>query len=154
MTQKTTAATGYQKLLNDERVDLTFRLNHAARLLRGRFDSVMQSFDLTRAQWRALLYIARLSNPTQSELAEVLESGRASVGVLIDQLEQQGYVCRVKDSDDRRVWRIALTKQAIIRQKEIEQSGLRVVDEVFAGFDDRELRTLGRCLDELIKGID
>ena len=101
-----------------------------------------------------MLYIARLSNPTQSELAEVLESGRASVGVLIDQLEQRGYVCRVKDSDDRRVWRIALTKQAIIRQKEIEQSGLRVVDEVFAGFDDRELRTLGRCLDKLIKGID
>tara|TARA_R110001606_G_scaffold281708_1_gene430367 strand:- start:14 stop:343 length:330 start_codon:yes stop_codon:yes gene_type:complete len=99
MPLKTTDATGYHKLLNDERVDLTFRLNHAARLLRGRFDSVMLSFELTRAQWRALLYIARLSNPTQSELAEVLESGRASVGALIDQLEQRGYVCRVKDSN-------------------------------------------------------
>ena len=102
---------------SDERVELAFLISRVTRVLRRRFDMDMASLELTRAQWRAMLYVFRLSNPTQTELAEILELGRASVGSLIDQLERSGY-------------------------------------ELFADFDEKDLRDFRRCLEKLIPSAE
>ena len=114
----------------------------------------MAPLELTRAQWRAMLYVFRLSNPTQTELAEVLELGRASVGSLIDQLERSGYVSRVADSDDRRVWRVVPSRLAVSRQSKIVRAGKRAAAELSAEFDEQDLRDFRRCLEKLMLGAE
>jgi DNA-binding MarR family transcriptional regulator len=136
------------------RVELAFLISHVTRMLRRRFDIDMAPLELTRAQWRAMLYVFRLSNPTQTELAEILELGRASVGSLIDQLERSGYVSRVADSDDRRVWRIVPSRLAVSRQSKIAQAGKRAAAELFAEFDEQDLRDFRRCLEKLMLGAE
>ena len=139
---------------SDERVELAFLISRVTRVLRRRFDMDMASLELTRAQWRAMLYVFRLSNPTQTELAEVLELGRASVGSLIDQLERSGYVSRVADSDDRRVWRVVPSRLAVSRQSKIDRAGRRAAAELFADFDEKDLRDFRRCLEKLIPSAE
>ena len=97
-----------------------------------------------------MLYVFRLSNPTQTELAEIMELGRASVGALIDQLERSGYVSRVADSQDRRVWRVVPSRLALSRRSKIDRAGRRVAAELFAEFEEKDLRNLRRCLEKLI----
>lgn len=139
---------------SDERVELAFLMSHVTRMLRRRFDMDMAPLELTRAQWRAMLYVFRLSNPTQTELAEILELGRASVGSLIDQLERSGYVSRVADSDDRRVWRVVPSRLAVSRQSKIARAGKRTAAELFAEFDEQDLRDFRRCLEKLMLGAE
>lgn len=138
--------------LGDERIELAFLLGDVTRELRRRFDVDMAALKLTRAQWRAMLYVFRLSNPTQTRLAEIMELGRASVGALIDQLERSGYVSRVADNEDRRVWRIVPSALANSRKAEIDRAGRRVAAELFADFEERDLKDLRRCLEKLISG--
>ena len=140
--------------LADERVELAFLVSRATRELRRRFDVDMSALELTRAQWRAILYIFRLSNPTQTELAEEMDMGRASVGALIDQLERSGYVSRVADSEDRRVWRIVPTRLALSRKPRIDRAGRQAAADIFADFDTNDLRNLRRCLEKLIPNED
>lgn len=140
--------------LGDERIELAFLLGDVTRELRRRFDVDMAALKLTRAQWRAMLYVFRLSNPTQTRLAEIMELGRASVGALIDQLERSGYVSRVADSDDRRVWRIVPSRLAVSRQSKIDRAGRRAAAELFADFDEKDLRDFRRCLEKLIPSAE
>ena len=140
--------------LHDERVELAFLINRVARGLRQRFDADMASLELTRAQWRAILYVFRLSNPTQTELAEILELGRASVGSLIDQLERRGYVNRLADSEDRRVWRVVPSRLAISRQSVIDRAGRHAAAEIFADFNEKDLRNFRRYLEKLVSSAE
>lgn len=138
--------------LGDERIEIAFLLSDVTRELRRRFDLDMAALKLTRAQWRTILYVFRLSNPTQTQLAEKMELGRASVGALIDQLERSGYVSRIADVEDRRVWRIVPSQLANSRKSEIDRAGRRVAGELFADFNDKDLRDLRRCLEKLVPG--
>ena len=140
-------------LAGDLRIDLCFLTEEIARTLRTAFDKEMDAIGLTRAQWRALVYVLRLNGPTQSELAEALELGRASVGALVDQLEKSGYVRRKADRADRRVWRVAPTDLALRRANAISDSARKVASAAFYSIADCEvsdaLRTLRAIRDNL-----
>ena len=138
----------------NERVELTFLIGRVSRELRRRFDIDMASLKLTRAQWRAMLYVFRLKQPTQTELAEVLELGRASVGSLIDQLERRGYVARIVDEKDRRVWRVVPTSLASVKWAEIDEAGSHVATEVFAGFTEEDLLNVKRYMEKVILNLN
>ena len=99
----------------------------------------MEAIGLTRSQWHALVYVLRLNDPTQTVLAEALDIARPSVGALIDQLENSGYVSRERDADDRRVWRIVPTTLARQRAGEFAESAERVASRAFATVDADDL---------------
>ena len=72
--------------------------------------------------------------------------------LVIDQLERSGYVSRIADVEDRRVWRIVPSQLANSRKSEIDRAGRRVAGELFADFNDKDLRDLRRCLEKLVPG--
>lgn len=86
-----------------------FILHDVARLLRTTFDRRVRELGLTRSQWWVLTHLFRKEGATQSELADLLELEKASLGRLLDRLEMKGWVRRVADERDRRVKRIYLT---------------------------------------------
>ncbi|OZB15503.1 MAG: hypothetical protein B7X53_11310 [Hyphomonas sp. 34-62-18] len=115
----------------DSRIDFSFLLGDVTRLLRRAYDQEMEAIGLTRSQWHLLVYVIRLERPTQTQLAEALDIARPSVGTLIDHLESTGYVSRVRDAGDRRVWRIIPTRLAIQRAEEFERAAERVASQAF-----------------------
>ena len=88
-----------------------FLLNDVARLLRTAYDRRIRELGLTRAQWWVLTHVFRAEGITQTELAEVLEVEKPTLGRLLDRLEAKGWVRRTHDVRDRRVWRVKLTKE-------------------------------------------
>jgi MarR family transcriptional regulator, transcriptional regulator for hemolysin len=86
-----------------------FLLNDVARLLRVTYDRRVKSLGLTRSQWWVLTHLFRAGGVTQSELAEMLEIEKPTLGRLLDRLEAKGWVRREHDERDRRAWRVHLT---------------------------------------------
>jgi MarR family transcriptional regulator for hemolysin len=88
-----------------------FILHDVARLLRTTFDRRVRELGLTRSQWWVLNHLFRNDGVTQSELAEILEVEKPTLGRLLDRLEQKGWVRREADANDRRAKRVFLTQE-------------------------------------------
>ncbi len=91
----------------------SFLIHDVSRMRRTFFDQALKPLGITRAQWWALSNIARHAEEgmIQTELANLLETGKVSVGGLIDRLEDAGLVYRQSDKKDRRVKRICITEK-------------------------------------------
>ena len=87
-----------------------FILNDVARLLRTTFDRRAKSIGLTRSQWWVLPQLYRRDGLNQSELADILEIEKPTLGRLIDRLEDKGWLRREADPADRRSKRVYLTE--------------------------------------------
>ena len=78
-------------------------------------DETMHFFmdvELTMPQFRALVMIRRWGPQSGRELARKLHVTPGTLVPLIDRLEEQGYVRRVPDQEDRRLTWIELTPRA------------------------------------------
>jgi DNA-binding MarR family transcriptional regulator len=87
-----------------------FILHDVARLLRTTFDRRVKALGFTRSQWWVLTHLFRNDGITQSELADILEVEKPTLGRLLDRLEAKGWVRREADAADRRVKRVFLTE--------------------------------------------
>ena len=88
-----------------------FLVTDVARLLRTVYDRRIASLGLTRTQWWVLTHLYRNEGLTQSELSDVLELERPSLGRLLDRLEAKGCVRREPCGKDRRAKRVFLTDE-------------------------------------------
>ena len=134
-------------LYNDDRINFSFLLSDVSRLMRQAFDEKMVDLGLTRSQWHALVYVLRIGNLTQTELAGHLDIGRAAAGLLVDQLEKGGFIKRSADPNDRRVWRIEATKQAIGRAEAIAEQAESLAAAVFKNINEKDLALAHRILE-------
>src|SRR5215472_18242242 len=78
-------------------------------------DETMHFFmdvDITMSQFRALVMIRRWGPQTGRELAGRLHVTPGTLVPLVDRLEEQGYLRRVPDKEDRRLTWLELTPKA------------------------------------------
>src|SRR5260221_13460522 len=87
-----------------------FILNDVARLMRTTFDRRVKYLALTRSQWWVLNHLLRNDGVTQSELADILAVKKATLGRLLDRMEQKGWVRRERHARARRRHRVILTE--------------------------------------------
>lgn len=96
-----------------ERLDLHrnfgFLIHDVARLMRVAFDRRGRELGLTRSQWWVLTSLYAKEGVTQSELAAFMDLEKATLGRLLDRLEDKGWVERRPDRHDRRIKRVYLT---------------------------------------------
>lgn len=111
-----------------------FILIDVARLLRVTYDRRVKSLGLTRSQWWVLTHLYRNDGNTQSELADVLEVEKATLGRLLDRLEAKGWVRREADPHDRRAKRVHLTREV--------EPAMRNMRKIAAGVRGDALRGL------------
>jgi DNA-binding MarR family transcriptional regulator len=81
-------------------------------VLRQSAKSAWAQLDLTISQLKALLLLDARGLLTVGELADILQIGRPSASILIEQLVQRGLVERAEDPSDRRRTLIRLTANA------------------------------------------
>lgn len=68
-------------------------------------------FDLTAVQFAALDAIKNHPSTDQARVAEMIAFDRATIGGVIDRLEQKGWVKRVVSERDRRAREVSLTRE-------------------------------------------
>ncbi len=130
-----------------------FVLNDVARLLRTIFDRRVKSLGLTRSQWWVLHHVFRNDGATQSELAELLEVEKATLGRLLDRLSEKGWIRREAHAGDRRAKRIYLTEEVEPAMKAMRAAAADLRREAFSGLSAQEREQLVDCLLEVKENL-
>ncbi len=117
-----------------------FILNDVARLMRTSFDRRVKALGLTRSQWWVLNHLFRNNGATQSELAEILEIEKATLGRLLDRMEAKRWIRREEHANDRRAKRVYLTDEVEPALKAMRAAAADMRREALANLDaaDRE----------------
>lgn len=115
-----------------------FLLTDVARLLRNAYDRRVRSLGLTRSQWWVLNQLFRNPGLNQSELAEILEIERPTLGRLLDRLEAKGWVRREHDARDRRAWRVHLTDAVEPAMRTLRKVAAELMRDALAGLSAGE----------------
>ncbi|MGH7030554.1 MAG: MarR family winged helix-turn-helix transcriptional regulator, partial [Stellaceae bacterium] len=104
---------------------------------------------LTRSQCRVLGYLARHEGIHQAGLADLLEIKPMTLVRQLDRMEEEGWVERRPDPDDRRARRLVLTEKARPILARILDLSTGVRGEAFANLSEEE----GRHLVELLRRV-
>ena len=124
------------------REDLTrnygFLLSDVSRLMRTAYDRRVRQLGLTRSQWWVLNQLFRNPGVNQSELAEILEVEKPTLGRLLDRMEAKGWVRREHDEKDRRAWRVHLTDAAEPVMRELRKIAADLRRDALAGLSAAE----------------
>ena len=139
--------------MRDPRPDQNFGflVHDVARLLRVAYDRRTRELGLTRSQWWVLNHLYFHEGITQSELAEMLDIEKPTLGRLLDRLEDKGWLERRGDRSDRRAKRVFLTGnvQSLMRALRVLAADLRA--KALDGLDELEREQLLDAL-RVVKG--
>ena len=128
------------------REDLTrnygFLLSDVARLMRTAYDRRVRKLGLTRSQWWVLNQLFRNPGVNQSELAEILEVEKPTLGRLLDRMEAKGWVRREQDEKDRRAWRVHLTEAVEPAMREMRKIAADLRRDALSGLSAAEREQL------------
>lgn len=132
--------------LSRQGIKLGFLIHDVSRMRRAAYDQLMKPLNITRARWWVLAHLSRHDGMMQSQLANVLEVGKASLGTVIEQLEQAGWVERRADPSDKRAKRVFLTRSAapLIRTMTHEEDQFN--QRILGTLNSEDRRTLIRLL--------
>ncbi len=86
---------------------------------------------------------------TPGRLAALLAQETQSLTGLVDRMEAQGWVQRIRDLPDRRTIRLALTAAGVAKLAEVMARNEQAAEQVFAGLNARRLAELTGILEEM-----
>lgn len=109
--------------------------------------------NLTTRQLHCIELIHSMENPTLSELTKKMKITKASTSVMLDRLDQHGFIKKVKSDSDRRSAHVHLTergdKAAHLHVNVHKQFAMHLTKEL----TDSEKDILVVLLNKAIKGI-
>jgi len=136
-------------LVEDRNRDLRlgFLIHDVSRMRKRAFDEFVKPLGVTRSQWWIIGNLSRHDGLMQSQLASLLDVGKASLGMVLDRLETNGLVERRPHPVDRRAKCVFMTEKAhqlIAKMLSVE----RAYDDIVLG----ELSSEDR--DQLVKFLE
>jgi MarR family transcriptional regulator for hemolysin len=135
------------------RRSLGVKLLVIARQARIIFDQSAEQAGVTRSEWTLIAAVSHKPGVTQRTIASMLEVTDVQAGRLIDRLSAQGYLERRQNPDDRRAYCVYLTPAAQPVLERLGQLAAVHESEVFAGLDQKDLKTLDALLDVIYRNI-
>ena len=134
-------------------IRLSFLIHDVSRMRRSAYDHYMKPLGITRAQWWVLAHLSRHDGMMQTQLADVLEVGKASLGDVIESLESGGWVSRRPDPTDKRAKRVYLSKSSQGLIKRMTQLEVEFNEKVLADLPPDEQATLFKLLIKVKQAI-
>lgn len=127
-------------------IKLGYLIHDVSRMRRTAFDQIVKPLGVTRAQWWVIAHLARHDGMVQTQLAAMLDVGKASLGALLDRLEATGFIERRPEPSDRRVKRVFLTKSShqLLEKLVIAESEFNA--NILAGLTENDRKELVRLL--------
>ena len=119
-----------------------FLVHDVARLMRVAYDRRTKALGLTRSQWWVLNNLYFHDGITQSELADLLDIEKPTLGRLLDRLEAKGWIGRRADDNDRRVKRLHLTGEVQNLMQALRKIAAGLRSDALEGLDASAQRQL------------
>jgi DNA-binding MarR family transcriptional regulator len=144
--QRTEAVTGVREEFGS--------LMGAERRLRGRDQHRKNEDGLTIAQVRALFALDKDEAATAGEIAEKAQLSPASVSAMLDDLERDGIVTRVRSDTDRRRVLVLLSDEGRAVLKKRRRLWLKRWDTALADVPERDLEAAADVLHRIAGLLD
>ncbi|TNE45396.1 MAG: MarR family transcriptional regulator [Deltaproteobacteria bacterium] len=134
---------------------VAFQIHRFARLLRYNLQSMLrrEADGLTPEQWFILFRLYEQDGQTQAELADRALNDRPNITRMLDKLEQKQLVARTAHPEDRRSYRIFLSRTG---RSFVEDMFPKMIEErqrIFNGVSDEDLNHLLRTLKAIEKNL-
>lgn len=105
--------------------------------------------DLTLKEMHAIDAISMYNHQTISQVAEKLHLTPGTMTSMTDRLIKKGYVDRIRDKDDRRVVRLALTKRGRVLYRAHRAFHNMMVKRFLQGMNDAEMKIVKKAMQNL-----
>ncbi len=128
---------------------VSFKLAKAHQRLFQQIDAELKPYGITAKQWALLAFLWKEDGLSQAELADRMESDRATIGGMVDRLEKAGMLGREPCPGDRRAHLLYLSPRGCELEGELSGVVIRVRERLFRGFSAEEYGELCRLLDKL-----
>jgi MarR family 2-MHQ and catechol resistance regulon transcriptional repressor len=109
--------------------------------------------NITVPQLEIISCLDRTKGLSLSEIAERLLVTGGNITGLIDRMERDGYVHRVRDKTDRRVIRAVLTEKGFELYKSFLPRYKDIMHRINSGLTEEERKQLQHLLKKLAKGV-
>ncbi len=117
------------------------------------FGRRLEGTGLTRIQWVALYYMSIHEKINQRDLSKLMNVNDSSIGRLIDRMERDGLVERIKDAHDRRVFDVILTGKGRTIIEDSIIIGAKFSDDLIKGLSHEEVETFEKVLSTMVKNV-
>lgn len=137
--------------MNDIRLDIYRLVRESFVDLEATLRQLMNQYNLSATQYRALMHLEDPEGLPLSELAFLLMQDKSNMTNLADRLEKEGLAIRkLGKNGDRRYIRIVLTEQGQRLRRQLHTSHDNIINKSLEGLSDESLRELRHRLQELI----
>ena len=109
---------------------------------------------LSPGKIRCLDFIAQMKNPTPTELAAALNITKPSVTVMLDKLEAESLIQKVRSDEDARSWHIRLTAKGRDIAKLHDEIHSDLTGHFTKNLAPEEEKELNRLLNKVIKTFE
>ena len=86
---------------------------------------------------------------TVTDVAHWLDRNTNSISTLVDRMEKDGLVKRVRDLRDRRSVRLITTRKGKEKFDQATKSGWKLIEKLLSSFSEEELKTFARLMGKL-----
>ncbi|MDN5353104.1 MAG: MarR family transcriptional regulator, organic hydroperoxide resistance regulator [Clostridiales bacterium] len=117
------------------------------------FGKRLESKNVTRIQWIALYYLNTYSTISQKDLAECMYITDSSVARLLDRMNRDGLIERVKSEEDRRITYVKLTEKGQALINEILPEGEAFSNQLLEGLTEEELNIFEKVIHKMVENV-
>jgi MarR family transcriptional regulator, transcriptional regulator for hemolysin len=130
------------------------QLTRTARAVTNAFERAMAAAGGSASAWQVLVLVRSGQWGTQAKMAEAMGITGATLTHHLNALEDQGLVRRWRESTNRRVQQVALTKAGEELFDRLRGVAVRHDERLRTALSDKEVEQLGRLLDKVRAGVE
>lgn len=137
--------------------DVEKRLRHISGAIKRNGRKILTNYPITSPQFFAIQWLVEEGDLTIGELSQKIGLAFSTTTDLVDRMEKNGLVERIRDTSDRRVVRIHVLEKGNIIIKEVIKKRQEYLGEVLENFTDEQtihLNGLLTLLHEQMKVIN
>lgn len=127
--------------------------DNSSKIICDAFSEKVKKLGVTRVQWIALYYLGKEEFISQKELAERMNVKESSVARLLDRMERDGLVERLRSEDDKRVTNLVLTEKGRQYRTELLPEGERFEKLLHKNISDEEMQIFTKVLSKMVNNI-
>lgn len=121
---------------------LGYLLNLTARNLKRELDESIRKYNLTSSQWALIKLLLEKGELSQAEIAENMQSDKATVGAIVKMLVNKGLVIRTKSDLDKRSYKIQILKEGRDLATKLTKEAINTNNKALQGFKDKDIQKL------------
>ncbi|WP_246579101.1 MarR family winged helix-turn-helix transcriptional regulator [Alkaliphilus flagellatus] len=128
--------------------------DNSSKVICDAFSERVIKLGVTRVQWIALYYLGKEEFISQKELAEKMNIKESSVARLLDRMERDGLVERVKNENDKRVTNLRLTDKGKQYRIKLLPEGEEFEKLLYKNISDEEMKIFTMVLSKMVSNIN